>query len=151
LASSPTPKKSISRQSRDLKVIIKPHGYKKSDVKKAIIFARGELMKQVEKSGKNALLLEGSVSGLLLAPRFIDPYFFQMDGYRSKARGKIQNPSRLHGKACSCGFLQRHQRQTSAALPSSYRTRACIDLHSVCTSSHQPIASTIVTASSQKS
>jgi hypothetical protein len=34
-------------------------GYKKEDLKKAITFARGEIMKQVERSGKNALALEG--------------------------------------------------------------------------------------------
>lgn len=33
--------------------------YKKSDLKRALIFARHELMKQVEQSGKNALVLEG--------------------------------------------------------------------------------------------
>jgi hypothetical protein len=33
--------------------------YKKSDLKRALIFARHELMKQVAQSGKNALVLEG--------------------------------------------------------------------------------------------
>lgn len=33
--------------------------YKKSDLKKALIFARGEIVKQVEASGKNALIVEG--------------------------------------------------------------------------------------------
>jgi hypothetical protein len=33
--------------------------YRKQDLKRALMFARGELMKQVEASGKNALVLEG--------------------------------------------------------------------------------------------
>ncbi|PVF98626.1 hypothetical protein CPB86DRAFT_814652 [Serendipita vermifera] len=46
-------------------------GYKKADLKKAIIFARGEIMKQVERSGKNALALEGwNVSVLRQGPRY---------------------------------------------------------------------------------
>jgi len=35
--------------------------YRKEDLKRALMFARGELMKQVSASGKNALVLEGSV------------------------------------------------------------------------------------------
>lgn len=61
---SPSAKRSprSPRSPNDLTVNIKSHGYKKSDLKKAIVFARGELMKQVEKSGQNALILEGLVA-----------------------------------------------------------------------------------------
>jgi hypothetical protein len=33
--------------------------YHREDLKRALVFARGELMKQVQASGKNALVLEG--------------------------------------------------------------------------------------------
>lgn len=45
--------------------------YRKADLKRALTFARGELMKQVEASGKNALVLEGwSVTVLRQASRY---------------------------------------------------------------------------------
>lgn len=58
------PRRRNSNKSDERHAVAKPKvvenaAYRKADLKRALMFARGELMKQVEASGENALVLEG--------------------------------------------------------------------------------------------